>query len=64
VPTAVTMLQVLSQLRQDAAPQLAEVAGAVMGEFLGFEVTADKFSTEQGIEGQHTARGGAGWCAA
>lgn len=51
VPTSVTMLQVLSQLRQDAAPELAEVAGAVMGEFLGFEVTPDKFSAEQGIEG-------------
>lgn len=51
VPTSVTMLQVLSQLRKDAAPQLAEVAGAVMGEFLGFEVTADKFSTAEGLAG-------------
>lgn len=51
VPTAVAILQILSQLRQDAAPQLAEVAGAVMGEFLGFEVTPDKFSAEEGIKG-------------
>jgi hypothetical protein len=50
-PTAVAMLQVLSQLRQDAAPALSEVAGAVMGEFLGFEVHADQLDQRQGFEG-------------
>jgi hypothetical protein len=50
VPTVIAMIQAISQVRKDGAPELAKVAGAIMGEFLGFEVAEDALTGGVGVD--------------
>lgn len=48
VPVAISIVQLISDIRKEGAGEFAQVATEAMGEFMGMEIPADQLTTGQG----------------